>query len=534
MLRAAIEMRSPIQLQSAMNAAAENGVEGAIVEKARKLVPILASEESLRTAMEKRDLMQLQFAMNAAVDNGVKGAILKKAKALVPVLATEALHKAIDQRDPVQLHSVMNIVVENGVEGAIMEKTKELVLVLATEALSGAIETRDLATLWCVMNTAGVVEGVAEALIEEARAVLPGLLAQNRLDYLQSIVADNAQVDAITGKTVRMDTEMVHVSTHTGEGASGLVTWKLAHTEEEAAQLAKATMNQFDGRSPEIDIHSLPNFTVRQLRPLQYFSLPQFPHVPGFSIRVPRVLGDIGDGTNGDDVDMNRNLRRPPATFPFELKVGTFVRAPDDLEGTIRPGPKTPYEYEQSDEVWEQCKAAENKYTVEMVADGSILTLAPSNIKVAVPITGLQLPNWDEINDTAGVARQLLKATGSPQRLLIVADAGQAFLPACSARDATHQLHLLWHKVYTPKTPQAARTLQFFYFTKRFFAHNHNYNPTALTSPFRHGQDLVGQATVPLHGYSHAQGLRTRQGADLHFCARAGTDDARDGSECPH
>ena len=74
------------------------------------------------------------------------------------------------------------------------------------------------------------------------------MLAQNRLDHLQLIEADNAQLDAITGKTVRMDTEMVDVSAYAGKGAAGLHTWKLAHSEEEAAQLAKATMNKEDGR----------------------------------------------------------------------------------------------------------------------------------------------------------------------------------------------------------------------------------------------------------------------------------------------
>ena len=143
--------------------------------------------------------------------------------------------------------------------------------------------------------------------------------------------------------------------------------------------------------------------------------------------QVPRVLGDIGDGTNGDDVDFRRMYRTPPATLPFELKVGTVVRVPGDHEGTIRPGPKTPY-YRDPEEVKQQFKAAENKYTVELVADGSIVTVAPGDVKVAVPITGLQLPGWDAVNDTAGVARELLKATGSPQRLLIVADAGN-FLP---------------------------------------------------------------------------------------------------------
>ena len=112
----------------------------------------------------------------------------------------------------------------------------------------------------------------------------------------------------------------------------------------------------------------------------------------------------------------------------------------DDQEGTIRPGPKTTYRWEQSVEVKQQRKAAENKYTVELVADGSIITVAPGDVKVAVPITGLQLPGWDEVNDTAGVARQLLNATGSPQRLLVVADAGQDFLPNCI--DGNPQTHL--------------------------------------------------------------------------------------------
>ena len=127
-------------------------------------------------------------------------------------------------------------------------------------------------------------------------------------------------------------------------------------------------------------------------------------------------------------MDEDRNPRKPPATFPFELKVGTLVRVTDDREGTIRPGPKTPHGFRKAwgdpEEVKQQRKAAENKYTVELVADGSIVTVAPGDVKVAVPITGLQLPGWDAVNDTAGVARQLLKATGSPQRLLIVADAG--------------------------------------------------------------------------------------------------------------
>ena len=76
------------------------------------------------------------------------------------------------------------------------------------------------------------------------------MLAQIRLAYLQSIVAANTQIDAITRKTVRMDTEMVNVSGYAGKGAAGLHTWKLAHSEEEAAQLAKATMNEKDGRIP--------------------------------------------------------------------------------------------------------------------------------------------------------------------------------------------------------------------------------------------------------------------------------------------
>ena len=74
------------------------------------------------------------------------------------------------------------------------------------------------------------------------------MVAQSPLDYLRLIVADNSQIDAITGKMVRMDTEMVKVSVDAGEGATGLVTWELAHTEEEAAQLAKATMNKTHGR----------------------------------------------------------------------------------------------------------------------------------------------------------------------------------------------------------------------------------------------------------------------------------------------
>ena len=69
-------------------------------------------------------------------------------------------------------------------------------------------------------------------------------------------------------------------------------------------------------------------------------------------------------------------------------------------------------------------KAALNKYTVELVDNGSIVHVAPDKVKVSVPITGLQLPGWDDVKDTAGIARQLLKKTKSPQRLMIVATAG--------------------------------------------------------------------------------------------------------------
>ena len=76
------------------------------------------------------------------------------------------------------------------------------------------------------------------------------MLAQICLSYLQSIVAANTQIDAITRKTVRMDTEMVNVSASAGKGASGLRTWELVHSEEEAEELAKAAMNKNDSRIP--------------------------------------------------------------------------------------------------------------------------------------------------------------------------------------------------------------------------------------------------------------------------------------------
>ena len=63
--------------------------------------------------------------------------------------------------------------------------------------------------------------------------------------YLAVIASKNTQIDAITGKELRMDNEMVNVSTDAGVGASGLRTWEPAHTKEEAAELAKATMNQY-------------------------------------------------------------------------------------------------------------------------------------------------------------------------------------------------------------------------------------------------------------------------------------------------
>ena len=68
--------------------------------------------------------------------------------------------------------------------------------------------------------------------------------------YLDLIAGENTQTDTITGQPVRMDGEMVHVSTDTGEGATGLQTWERAHTEEEVAELAKATMKHSDCRFP--------------------------------------------------------------------------------------------------------------------------------------------------------------------------------------------------------------------------------------------------------------------------------------------
>ena len=74
-------------------------------------------------------------------------------------------------------------------------------------------------------------------------------------------MADNAQVDAITGKAVRMDGEMVNVSTNAGTGAIGLHTWEPAHSKRaarwrlssccawttEAELLAKATRMKYGG-----------------------------------------------------------------------------------------------------------------------------------------------------------------------------------------------------------------------------------------------------------------------------------------------
>ena len=43
---------------------------------------------------------------------------------------------------------------------------------------------------------------------------------------------------------------MLVVGAGDGKGMPELRTWELAHTEEEAAQLAKAAMNEIDGRIP--------------------------------------------------------------------------------------------------------------------------------------------------------------------------------------------------------------------------------------------------------------------------------------------
>ena len=123
-------------------------------------------------------------------------------------------------------------------------------------------------------------------------------------------------------------------------------------------------------------------------------------------------------------MDLSRKPKKPPPTLPYELQVGKVVQVPDRGEGTIRQGPKTPSYYNDPYDVQQQHEAALNKYTVELVNDGSIVYVAPDKVEVSVPITGLQLPGWDEVKDTAGIARQLLKKTTKPQRLLVVATAG--------------------------------------------------------------------------------------------------------------
>ena len=64
----------------------------------------------------------------------------------------------------------------------------------------------------------------------------------NFMEYLERIVSQNTELDAITGKQLHMDSEMVKVSTDAGAGATGLQTWELAHSEEEAAELAEVIM----------------------------------------------------------------------------------------------------------------------------------------------------------------------------------------------------------------------------------------------------------------------------------------------------
>ena len=115
--------------------------------------------------------------------------------------------------------------------------------------------------------------------------------------------------------------------------------------------------------------------------------------------RIPRVLGDVGDGTNGDDVDDDRKPRKPPATFPFELEVGTVVRVPGDHEGTIRPGPKTPNMHEP-EEVKRQFKEipgllqgtpghapADHDRCIKISTDASLREMVPPGLLVSPIIT---------------------------------------------------------------------------------------------------------------------------------------------------
>ena len=167
-----------------------------------------------------------------------------------------------------------------------------------------------------------------------------------------------------------MDTEMIMVNTNAGEGATSLHTFECAHTKEEADKLANATtiLSQRTSYSPDEDVED---------------------------VAFRRPIGDVGNGTNGIAW-----CQKTP-TFKFELKVGTLVQVPERGEGTIRPAPNrgcpsfkggqgTPlgrvrHRYHQGNE------GPPNKYTVQLVADNSIVSVPPGDVKVAVPVTGLQV-----------------------------------------------------------------------------------------------------------------------------------------------
>ena len=125
------------------------------------------------------------------------------------------------------------------------------------------------------------------------------------------------------------------------------------------------------------------------------------------------------------------NRQRPSRS---ELKVRHGRPSARRPRGHDSPGAQDALLGRIHQEVKQQFKR-QNKYTVELVPTVH-LTVAPSDIKVPVPITGLQLPGWDKVTDMAEVAQQLLKATGSPQRLPDRGRCRSLFLPARSAVNA--------------------------------------------------------------------------------------------------
>ena len=164
-----MEKRNLWMLRSAIaTAEAEKVVEAAVIEEAKALVPVLATE-ALRQAMEKRDLRVLRSAIaTAEAEKVVDSTVIEEAKALVAVLATEALQQIMKRKALSQLGAAIFVAQELNLSDSLIKEARS---VLETERLRRAVEEKNLLWLRSLLTLSDVDVYVAKATIDDAKAV---------------------------------------------------------------------------------------------------------------------------------------------------------------------------------------------------------------------------------------------------------------------------------------------------------------------------------------------------------------------------